>query len=102
MIHQMKGNIFVHLLVTVILKLDMEVKSSIRKPDFFTFIFQTCISPLYNTVSGNLKLLLYVHNIHVQGTVSQILFNVLDFILRKKTGNFLVNILNIFSTFHRK
>ena len=30
------------------------------------------------------------------------LFKVLDFIICKKSGNFLVNILNIFSTFHRK
>ena len=30
------------------------------------------------------------------------LFKVLDFFLLKKTGNFLVNILNIFSTFYRK
>ena len=37
-----------------------------------------------------------------RGLCLRFLFKVLDLTLCKKTGNFLVNILNIFSTFHRK
>ena len=34
MIHQMKANIFAHLIVTVILNLDVKENKCVRKPDF--------------------------------------------------------------------
>ena len=71
MIHQMKGNIFAHLIVTVILNLDMKGKCCICKPVFFHFYFSNVHISL-NTVFSNLFLFVHVHNIHVEGTVSQI------------------------------
>ena len=41
---QMKGNIFLCLLVYIILRMEMKVKKYIRKCILFTFIFQSSIS----------------------------------------------------------
>ena len=48
----------------------MEVKKYIRKCIFLTFIFQSSIST--NNVIRSLKFSMYVCNIAVEGTVSQI------------------------------
>ena len=72
-IHQMKENICLYLLMYLILKIDMEVENGILKSIFFTFIFdRPYIST--NVILGGPKLWMHVLNIHVEGMVSQILF----------------------------
>ena len=94
-IHQMKGIIYLCMLIYLIQRINIKVKKYIWKCIFFYFYFSIVHISL-NNVFGSLKFCMHVDNISVKGTVSQI------FILCQKTSNFLSMFMNIFPRFSKK
>ena len=72
----------------LILRIYINVNKYIQKSIFLTIIFQSSIISL-NFLLTNLKFLVAVDDIYIEGTISQTF--VLSLILCQNTGNFLSN-----------
>ena len=83
-IHQIKGSIFLYLLMYVILEIDMKFKICIQKY-FFGFYF-SIVHISTNIVFRNLESRVAIGEIHVEGTVSQNLVLGLSFYSMQKKG----------------
>ena len=100
-IHQMKGIIFLYLLIYLTLKININVKVNIRKCYFFDIYF-SIVHISSNNVLDSLNFCRHVGNIGLEGTVSQIIFlNPAFLFYAKKRVTFYTFFLNIFSRFSK-
>ena len=93
-IHQMKGILFLCMLIYLILRKNTRAKKYKWKCFFFLLFLIVHISS--NNVIGSLTLCIHVGNIHVEGTVSQIFFPYHSFYFMSKNGQLFILFLNIF------
>ena len=100
-IHQMKGIIFLYMLIYLILKININVKVNKRKCIYLTFIFRSSISHQIMSLTVWNFACMWV-TFMSRELCLRLFFYVLLFILCKKTGNFLHNLLNIFSNFSKR
>ena len=75
-------------------------KKILIKNQYFDFYFLNQ-DFLFTIMSPTLYFCNLIDNIHLEGTMSQILIYVLVFILCQKTGNFLSSFATKFSRFHK-
>ena len=81
-IHQMKGIIFLYMLIYLILRKNKR-KQIYMERCFFYFYF-SIVHISSNNVIGSLNVCKHVSNIHVEGTVSQIFFPYHSFFVKKR------------------
>ena len=86
----MKGNIFLHWSIQVTFELDINYRENELKTDFFTFFFSLIIGSTFS------QFCMHIHNIHLQGTVFQIIDIGLSFILMQKSGKIFIIFSSLF------